>query len=427
MNFLRSKIASSNLFRNAAKLFSANVLAQAIGLLIYPALTRIYAPEDFGLMNLFLSIGGVLVLLSTAEYYNAVVLPPEEKEGVAMAHVGLFGVVALTGLTLLSVLFSHPIANVFKTPELADWYWLMPIYVFTMGSWNVLNYWYIRRNAYSRIQGFQISQSLLSAGAKLGLGTAGCLQGGLILGTVLAPFISLVASLGLAWKKHIRPLLRVDVHACRRVIVTYRNFPAYSLPRTFVNMLAGQLPVFVLTPIFGTSELGFWTMAILLAFSPISMITRALYQSLYQYTVERVNAKRSIRPFYVRFTRLAMAVVVPGFGLLYVILPSLTAWLLGEEWRQTGEYIRWMLPWLACNVLTASTGFLADIFFKQKIGLLFEILMAVLRMAGVGLGALLGNFTIAIAGYSVGSAIAVLAQYIWLMSLVKTYEKQRNV
>ena len=45
--------------RNFAKLLSANVVAQAIGLLVYPVLTRLYAPDDFGLLNLFLSIGGI--------------------------------------------------------------------------------------------------------------------------------------------------------------------------------------------------------------------------------------------------------------------------------------------------------------------------------------------------------------------------------
>ncbi|MGN1239473.1 MAG: oligosaccharide flippase family protein, partial [Paludibacteraceae bacterium] len=69
------KIARSELVRNSAKLLSANVIAQAIGLLVYPILTRLYSPEDFGLLNLFLSIGGVLVLLSTAEYQYAIVLP----------------------------------------------------------------------------------------------------------------------------------------------------------------------------------------------------------------------------------------------------------------------------------------------------------------------------------------------------------------
>ena len=59
--------------RNVAKLLSANVVAQVIGLLVYPILTRMYTPEDFGLMNLFVSIGSVLVILATAEYYYAIV------------------------------------------------------------------------------------------------------------------------------------------------------------------------------------------------------------------------------------------------------------------------------------------------------------------------------------------------------------------
>ena len=74
-----SDMLRSSGVRNFAKLFSANVVAQAIGLLVYPILTRIYSPEDFGLLNLFLSIGNVLVILSTMEYYNAIVLPSEDK------------------------------------------------------------------------------------------------------------------------------------------------------------------------------------------------------------------------------------------------------------------------------------------------------------------------------------------------------------
>ena len=73
-------IAQSKLVRNSAKLISANAIAQAIGLLVYPILSRLYTPEDFGLLNLFLGIGGLLVLLSTAEYQYAILLPKEERK-----------------------------------------------------------------------------------------------------------------------------------------------------------------------------------------------------------------------------------------------------------------------------------------------------------------------------------------------------------
>ena len=76
--------------RNFAKLLSANVVAQVIGLIVYPILTRIYSPEDFGLLNLFLSIGNVLVVISLADYYYAIVLPKNERDAVALTHTSLF-------------------------------------------------------------------------------------------------------------------------------------------------------------------------------------------------------------------------------------------------------------------------------------------------------------------------------------------------
>ncbi len=418
------QIFATDWVKNSAKLLTANIVAQAIGLLVYPVLTHLYAPDDFGLLNLFLSIGGVLVILATAEYQYAIVLPKDDKQGRAIFHVGLLVLLGVVLLTAVSVLFSVPIAHLFNTPSLAHYYWLMPILVLVLGMWNLLNYWYIRRESYARISGYQMTHSVLAAGSKIGFGFGGFLRGGLIASTVLAPLLSLLISISLAWKKHIRPLLGgVDRGLCREVARIYKKFPVYSLPRSFVNMLAGQLPVLLLTPAFGAREVGFWSMAILLGFSPISMLTRAMYQSLYQTITLRVNASRAIGGVFRRFTLWTLVAEVPAFAVLYLILPQLVQWFLGAEWDITGHYIRWMLPWLCFSMLTASTSFLADIFFKQQIGLLFEVLMAVLRTVGVVAGLLMNSFVAAVAGYSLGSAIAVLAQYVWLMTLVTRYDR----
>lgn len=59
---------------------------------------------------------------------------------------------------------------------------------------------------------------------------------------------------------------------------------------------------------------------------------------------------------------------------------------------------------------------------KQKMGLFFEILLALFRIIGLLVGIIIGNFTIAIAAYSIGTAIAVLAQLLWLTTLVRRYD-----
>jgi O-antigen/teichoic acid export membrane protein len=421
-NNLISLIKSAGI-RNFAKLLSANVLAQVIGLVVYPILTRIYAPEDFGLLNLFVSISSVIVIFTTAEYHNAIVLPKEQKHSVAMVHWCLIQLLLVVFLTLVSVLFSKRIALIFNVPALSNYYWLMPLMVLATSGWNILNYWYIYRTNYTRISSYQLSQSVLSAGSKLGFGYGGILQGGLIYSVVLSPILSLITSLLRAGKKDLLPLCRFDSLDIREVVKEYRNFPKFSLPRSLVNMVAGQLPILLLTPIFGVRYVGWWSMAIMLGFTPISVIAKSIYQVMYQHTTRRVNASQPLGTYFRRFAWMTLSAILPLFAILAFVLPDLTAWLLGDEWRETGTYIQWMLPWLVCSLLTSSIGFLADVFYKQKLGLGFELLTALLRTIGVCVGIWMHDFSISVAGYAVGSAMAVLAQYIWLMGLVKNYDR----
>lgn len=418
-----SSFIQSSSIRNFAKLLSANVVAQVIGLVVYPILTRIYAPEDFGLLNLFLSIGGVLAILSTAEYYYAVVLPKQDKDGNAVLAVGLLWLLATTVLVALTVLLSGPISQLFKSPELAQYYWMMPIYVMAIGAWNLLNYWYIRHKQYNPISRYQISQNLLSAGGKLGLGSAGILQSGMIYAVVFAPILSLAASLfasGRRLASALRELTWTDVREQARV---YHNFPLYVLPRSFVNMLAGQMPVLLLTPFFGTKAVGFLSLAILLGYTPIGTITRAVYQVMYQHTMERVHQQQAIGDIFRKFLLYASAIVIPAFGVLWWVLPDLTAWLLGADWRLSGEYIRWMLPWLYVSLLSCSINYLFDVFMKQRWGLFFEVLLAVMRVAGLAIGVLADHFLWAVIGYSIATAVALVVQIVWMMAQVRAYDR----
>lgn len=410
------------ILKNSAQLLSANVVAQAIGLAVYPILTRLYSPADFGVLNLFLSIGGILTMVAVAEYYYAIVLPKDDTSANAVVQTCLLLLGAMVLVLALTIPFSKPIADLFNTPTLADYWWLMPIFVGLTGLWNVLNYWYIRCEAFRRVSGYQVSQSVLSAGCKTGFGYAGFLQGGLLVSVVIAPLVSTALSIGLAWKKCLNRLHILPWSTCRQVAHEYRNFPLFTLPRGVVNILGAQLPVLLLTPFFGSYEVGLWGMALLLGFTPISMITRALYQSFYQHINTEVQQRHAICAFFRKFTIGMSCVFLPFAVGLFFILPSLTGWLLGAEWEQSGHYIRWMLPWVYCSLLTASTCFLADVFAKQKVGLYFEILFAALRAIGIGIGIALHDFEVAVAAYSIGSALAILPQYIWLLSLARKYD-----
>ena len=417
LNFIQSSGV-----RNFTKLLSANVVAQVIGLLVYPILTRLFSPDDFGLLNLFMSIGGVLVVLSTAEYYYAIVLPKYDRDANNVLGAGLLWLLAVTALVAISALFSGPISALFNAPKLASFYWLMPLYVLAIGAWNLLNYWYIRQRKYSSISRYQVSQNLFSAGGKLAFGYGGVMSGGMIYAVVIAPLLSLFTSL-LRYRKQLSQSLRqITWTDVRQQTIEYRNFPCFVLPKSLINMLAGQMPVLLLTPFFGSKAVGFLSLALLLGYTPIGTVTRAIYQVMYQSTMNRVHHSLPIGDIFRKFIIFTSALVLPVFAVLWFVLPDLTAWLLGAQWHLSGLYLRWMLPWLFVSLLSCSINYLFDVFMQQKWCLAFEIVLALLRIMGLAIGVWAGNFLLAVICYSLGTVLALLLQIVWMLLQVKRYD-----
>ena len=409
--------------RNIGKLLSANVFAQAIGILVYPILTRMYSPEDFALLNLFVSIASILSLVSTAEYQYAIVLPSEEKKSCSLVHLCLLLLVGTCLVIALSLPFARPIAGLFNAPALAHYWWLLPLCVLGLGLWNILNYWYIHRAAFTRISGYQISQNGFSAIGKIIFGLLGWIQSGLIWATVLAPLLALWISMSLAWKQHLRELLSVSKQEIAAVAREYSNFPKFSLPRALVNSAGLSLPVWMLTPHFGLGEIGQLSLAIMAAVLPFSLFARACYQVLYQKVSEKVQQRMAIEPMVKRFITGAGGIVILILLVVYFILPQMVTFLFGAQWIESAAIIRALYPYLLLTPICGTICFLSDVFGKQKIAMWLEAGYVVFLAAALGLGIYLGSFIGAVRLFSWTRLIYLAIQLLWFVSLVRKYDR----
>ena len=424
MNPKLTQIWHSPSVRNVGKLLSANVIAQAIGLLVYPILTRLYSPEDFGLLNLFLSIGSILVLLATSEYQSAILLPSSENEAAGVARVAM----RIMGgwLLFISILtiFSRPISRIFEAPSLVHYFWLLLPYVGVMGAWSIYNAWLTRTRDFSQISIYQISQSTIGVLTKLLFGWLNWLKSGLIVSSVLAPLLSLSIAFARS-REAFRNLWQPCNNSARELAYKYRQFPLYSLPRSLVNNLSGNLPALVLTPYFGLNELGFFAMAVTLSFRPITMITSSIHQVLFERVANMVREKQSIWKWLSTKWIMMFIIVIPIMIVLTVIMPQLVQLLLGAGWEQTATLIRYMMPWITCVFLIAPLAFISEVFGKQKLFLLIEIIYLALRICAMIAGIWMKSFELAIILMSVAGTMVLFLQLVLYIFTLRRYESTR--
>ena len=418
-----TNIFRSPMVRNAGKLLSANVIAQAIGILVYPLLTRMYAPEDFALLSLFTSIAGVLVLVATAEYQYAIVLPKSDEHARALAHVCALLLLAMTALICLSLPFAAPIAAMFKAPALATYWWMMPLSVLGLGLWNILNYWYIRRRAFTRASGYQITQSVFSASGKIGLGALGWLQGGMVVATVFAPLLSLLINGALAWRKYLSELLHPCRCDMRFVAREYANFPKFNLPRALVNSVGLALPVWLLTPHFGLAEVGQLSLAMMAAFVPLNIIARACYQVLYQRVAELVQRRQSIARVLWRFSLWMAVAFLIGLTAVYIFVPQLVTFIFGAEWLEAADIIRALYPYIVLTPICGSVCFLSDVFAKQKTALWMETGYVAALALALLVGIHTKDFIRTVALFAWVRCAYLAVQLLWYVALSRNYNR----
>ena len=87
------RLIQSEFFKNVFTLMSGTTLAQIISLGIYPALSRMYTPDDFGVFALYMSILGITNTTATAKYELAIMMPREDKDGLNL--MGLSGIITI--------------------------------------------------------------------------------------------------------------------------------------------------------------------------------------------------------------------------------------------------------------------------------------------------------------------------------------------
>lgn len=194
--------SSSGFAANVLKLVTGSVFAQGLGVLAAPVIARLFAPEAFGVAALFASITGIVGVVACLRYELAIMLPKTDEEAVNLLGVSLFFVLIVTIISTLIIFFADDvIVNLFNSPELSKYLWLVPLAVFVTGIFTALNYWNSRTKHFGRLSIARVVSSVVTQMGILGAGFTGFVSGGtLITARVLGQFVSTLVLGGQIWR-----------------------------------------------------------------------------------------------------------------------------------------------------------------------------------------------------------------------------------
>ena len=180
------KYIDNEFYRNVFTLVSATSLAQALAILIYPVLTRIYTIEEHGIFALYMSIISITTIISTGKYELSVLLSKSHTRSANLLSLSvLLSAVFSVLLFILVLLFGRSFASALGNEKILPWLYFVPLSTFLIAIFQSLSYWANRHKRYKKIAVANMGQSLSNSVIKIS--SSGILSngGGLIMGAII--------------------------------------------------------------------------------------------------------------------------------------------------------------------------------------------------------------------------------------------------
>lgn len=394
--------------RDVVKLVSGTAFAQLLMILAAPLLTRLYTPEAFGQLALFVSITNILTVIACLRYELSIMLPESDEEAANLLAVSLLFAVLISVLTITVVWWGgEPLSRVLNAPGLTPYLWLAPLAVLIGGVFLALNYWNSRTKHFGRLSIARVTSSLATVSMQLGTGYAGYATGGsLIAASLTGQTMATTVLGGRIWRDDRKLLLRaIRLKEMIQGIKRHRKFPMFDVWSAILNTLSWQLPTFLLAAFFSTTVAGFYALGDRLLKVPMSLIGASIAQVFFQ---RAASAKRDGTLSVLVETLFERLVAIGLFPLLLLtfIGSDLFAVVFGKDWEEAGVYVQILSIWTFFWFISSPLSTLFSVLEKQEFLFVWNAINLVTRFISLIIGGVLQNARMALAIFAISGIIA---------------------
>ncbi|WP_284643835.1 lipopolysaccharide biosynthesis protein [Paenibacillus silviterrae] len=363
-NYLQNRF-----LKNILTLMTGTILAQFIGFITLPIITRLYSAEQFGIYQNFSMIMSILMVIACLRYEQAIVLPEKQDEAKHLFFLcSIISIVVGVITFIIFLIFDDYLLSMMKLEGLNIFFSLG---IIVLGFFQAVSYLMIRTQKYNLLARSKFLQIILMSFLQIILYYLINTNYGLILGYLLANLSLTIYLVSVVLANEFKDF-KFSFKTVINQIVKHRKLPLINAGTSIIDNFAAAFPTFFFTKMFGLGVTGSFGLAYRMVNIPISLIGNSLSQVFLQKISEAYREEANIHHIIIQVIK-----KLSFFSLILLILMQFSPWIFGivfgSNWRFAGEIAQLMSFAIAIRFIVSPLSSVFIICEKQEIMAIWQI------------------------------------------------------
>lgn len=392
------QLFSSSFGKSTIILTTGTFLAQIIGILVTPILSRIYKPEDYGIVALFAAFVAMCSTVITLRYETRILLPKTDSEAKKLVTL-VFWLSIIIGLLLIGLSIILPLSFIEKIGLKSMSSWIIAAVGASVATSiiTVITNWFNRNAQYKRIAVLRILQAtcLSIFGISAGLLS---IENGLLYSQLLAFFFTVLIFVYFGYNSFDRSASVADLIEVAKI---HKRGPLYLLPTAILDVVTLQIPFFLISFWFSNTMTGNYRMAYSLLLLPSSLIGSAVSQVFFQRFSEIWPNALAAKKLLIKTWKALFIVGVVPMIIVIFFGKSIFTIALGESWVDAGKIASILAPMVFGSLIHSPTSSTLTVMGHEKLGFYIALTILIYRPLSFYIGYINNNFYLGIALFTI--------------------------
>jgi O-antigen/teichoic acid export membrane protein len=387
-----------------------------------PLLTRMYAPNDFGVFAVFLSLLLIGATIACLRYELTISLARDDETAASLVYVSLLAALSTGVLSVAGVWgFRGILANVMHTPSLREYLWILPLAITLAGAYSTFSYWSIRRQSHGLLGMASAGQSTAQSISQLGLGLTGMGPEGLMFGVATGHAASAIGLAGVTWRRDRNLFKTTSIARLLRSARRYRRFPLVSTASALLNSSGLYIAPVLVAAFYGTRAAGWMALAQRIVGIPMALLGQSVAQVYLGDAAARSRDDlEGMRRLFVSTAKRMLALALPPAMLLVLVGPQLFAFVFGEAWRASGEFARVLTSVFVAQLVAVPVSQTLNILERLGIQLAWDATRLALVVLSIALSQALGWTSLgAVASFSAAMTVCYIGNFLLSLHAIR--------